>query len=310
MKCLLLWSVALAALPVAGCGWFGASVQPPRSAHYVLGTAYQAGGVWYYPRARYSADETGLAGVQPTNHPVLTTDGEAFDQTVLAAAHQTLQLPAIARVTNLENGRQIEVRINDRGPASPARLVAVTRRAAELLGFADAGVARVRLEVLEPESRAVVAPFRAEAEPLLAIRTAPRGIVQEARLAAPPGTVAADRVLAATKDPVAAPESAERRLPSVPDRLPEIVVQSVPRPGSLYIRLGTFSRREFAERQRAKAAGAAEAGRADATIRETRTGRDAVFDARIGPLAGVPEADAALARAIEAGIPDARIVVE
>ena len=66
---------------------------PPTTPHYVLGAPYQAGGVWYYPRESYDGQETGLAIVYAADHADLTADGEAFDQTALAAAHQTLQLP-------------------------------------------------------------------------------------------------------------------------------------------------------------------------------------------------------------------------
>ncbi len=106
-----------AALLLASC-----QHAPPANPHYVLGAPYQAGGAWYYPRESYERSETGIATVYPSGHADLTADGEVFDQTALAAAHQTLQLPAIARLTNLENGRQVVVRINDRGPATPHRL--------------------------------------------------------------------------------------------------------------------------------------------------------------------------------------------
>ena len=124
------------ALPLA---LLAASCQrpPPVSPHYVLGAPYQAGGAWYYPRESYEGQQTGLATVYPSDHAELTADGEAFDQTALAAAHQTLQLPAIARLTNLENGLAVVVRINDRGPATPHRLIEVTRRTATLLRFAE-----------------------------------------------------------------------------------------------------------------------------------------------------------------------------
>ena len=95
----------------------------PPNPHYVLGQPWQAGGVWFYPRENYQAVETGLAVIYPSDHPDLTADGEAFDQTALAAAHQTLQLPSIARLTDLETGRQVLVRINDRGPATPHRIL-------------------------------------------------------------------------------------------------------------------------------------------------------------------------------------------
>ncbi len=121
---------------------------PPANPHYVLGAPYQAGDAWFYPRESYQKQETGLATVYPPGHAELTADGEAFDQTALAAAHQTLQLPAIGRLTNLENGRQVVVRINDRGPATPHRIMEITRRTAALLGMPNDSVMRVRLEIL------------------------------------------------------------------------------------------------------------------------------------------------------------------
>ncbi len=292
-------------LSLAGCGWLGKPAPPPRAAHYVLGGAYQAGGTWHYPRASYNADETGLATIQSDDHTGRTADGEVFDQAALAAAHPTLQLPAIARITNLENGRQVVVRINDRGPASPARLVAVTRRTAELLGFAARGVTRVRLQVLEPESRAVVAPFRAEAEPQLAMQAAPRGEVGQATLAAPEGIAQSSRGPAASVVPaVAVAAVADATMPRVPERLAETVTQKAPSPGALYVAMGSFSRREFADRQRARASGLG------ASIETVRAGRGETYRVRVGPLADVTEADNALAQVIRDGVPDARIVVE
>ena len=123
----------------------------------------------------------------PGGHADLTADGEAFDQTALAAAHQTLQLPAIARLTNLENGRQVVVRINDRGPATPHRLIEVTRRTASLLRFADDNAVRVRLEVLAAESYAAVDAV--PGTPKLEIATAPLGEVRQSDLP-PIGSVA------------------------------------------------------------------------------------------------------------------------
>ena len=92
---------------------------PAPHPHYVLGAPYQAAGVWHYPRVSEDADgPASPRSIRPAIR-ALTADGEAFDQAALAASHRTLQLPAIARLTNLENGRQIDVRINDRGPANP-----------------------------------------------------------------------------------------------------------------------------------------------------------------------------------------------
>ena len=164
---------------------FGRSQALKPDPHYVLGKPYQVGSVWFYPRKSFDLDETGLAAVAAGDAARLTTDGEVFDQTVLAAGHPTIQLPAIARLTNLENGREVTVRLNDRGSGDPRRLVEVTRRTALLLAMPADGVARVRLQVLPNESHAAADAL--PGAPSLAMTAAPRGAVEVAELAPPPG---------------------------------------------------------------------------------------------------------------------------
>ncbi len=122
-------------------------------------------------------------------HAPLTADGEAFDETALAAAHQTSQLPAIVRVTNLENGLQTVVRLNDRGPATPHRLIEVTRGVATLLHFGRDDGVRVRVQVLPAESHAAVDAV--PGAPTLDIAAAPVGAVQQTDLPPPGGAVLA-----------------------------------------------------------------------------------------------------------------------
>ena len=164
---------------------FGCTPPLKPDPHYVLAKPYQVGRVWFYPRESYDLDQTGLASVVQGNASRLTTDGEVFDQTALAAAYPTIQLPAIARITNLETGREVTVRLNDQGSGDPHRLVQVTRRTATLLGMPPNGVARVRLQVLPNESRAAADPL--PGAPSLALTAAPLGAVQVAELAPPPG---------------------------------------------------------------------------------------------------------------------------
>ena len=80
----------------------------------------------------------------------LTANGERFNMHDLTAAHRTLHMNTHVRVTNLRNGRQVIVRINDRGPYGRGRIIDVSQAAAERLGMLDAGVVPVRLEVLAP----------------------------------------------------------------------------------------------------------------------------------------------------------------
>jgi rare lipoprotein A len=132
--------------------------QPPAKPVYRVGNPYRIAGRWYYPRVDYDYDVEGRASWYGKNfHGKLTANGERFDQNDVTAAHQTLPLPSIVRVTNLENGRSLIVRVNDRGPFVADRVLDVSKRAAKLLSFQDQGTTRVRIELLEKESRAAAA---------------------------------------------------------------------------------------------------------------------------------------------------------
>ena len=116
---------------------------------YKIGTPYQIMGSWYYPRENPNYDEVGIASwYGPKFHGRRTANGEIFDMNLLTAAHPTLPMPVRARVTNLENGKSIIVRINDRGPFAKDREIDLSRKAAEVLGFRDKGTTRVRVQYL------------------------------------------------------------------------------------------------------------------------------------------------------------------
>ena len=119
---------------------------------------YQIKGVWYYPQPYFEYEEEGVAsfyGGGDVFHGRPTATGEIFDKNGLTGAHKTLPLPCMAEVTNLENGRQIQIKINDRGPFPPGRLLDVSRRTAQLLGFEGKGLAKVKIRTLVPESLAL-----------------------------------------------------------------------------------------------------------------------------------------------------------
>ena len=113
---------------------------------YKLGKPYEIKGRWYFPRVDTSYDEVGIASWYGEDfHGKLTANGETYDMNSLSAAHRTLPLPVLARVVNLENGRSLVVRVNDRGPFANNRIIDLSKRSAEILGFAHKGVARVRV---------------------------------------------------------------------------------------------------------------------------------------------------------------------
>jgi len=87
-------------------------------------------------------------------HGKRTSSGERYDMYAMTAAHTVLAIPSYARVTNLSNGRSIVVRVNDRGPFHPERIIDLSYAAAYKLGFVNAGSVRVEVEAVLPRSSA------------------------------------------------------------------------------------------------------------------------------------------------------------
>lgn len=120
---------------------------PKGGGTYRVGKPYQVAGRTYVPKEnpRYRAE--GIASWYGEDfHGRLTANGEIFDMESIAAAHPTMPIPSYARVTNLDNGRSMIVRVNDRGPYHSDRVIDVSSKAADLLGFKRRGTARVRVE--------------------------------------------------------------------------------------------------------------------------------------------------------------------
>ncbi len=284
---------------LAGCG-ARRRRPPPASVHSVVGDPYQTAGGFEYPRAQYAYDRTGLAIVSVRHGPT-TADGAPWDDDALLATHPTLQLPAVARVTNLETGREILVRVDDRGPGVAGRLIGMSRCVADLLGpGGEPNVWRVRVQVDPELSRAVA--IQAGGMDTVAVAAAPTSGVVIEQLPPPPGIGARPGRVAATATVAPAGDTAAV---IVPPRLPERVTIGPPRPGSLYVEAGTFSRPEYATLLVTRLA-----GQGAALSTSYAAERDAAYRVRIGPLATVAAADAALDRARLAGVMGAGIIVD
>lgn len=122
--------------------------------YYKIGNPYLIDGVSYYPHEDYSYSEIGIASwYGPDFHGGTTSNGEIFDETKLTAAHRTLPMPSLVRVTNLENGISANIKINDRGPYARDRILDLSSAAADVLGIKQKGTARVKVEILPEESR-------------------------------------------------------------------------------------------------------------------------------------------------------------
>lgn len=120
---------------------------PKGGGTYRVGQAYTVGGKTYVPAEDRHYRTEGLASwYGPDFHGRTTANGEVFDMNSLSAAHVTLPMPSYVRVTNLANRRSVIVRVNDRGPYRDDRVIDVSVKTAQVLGFYSTGVARVAVE--------------------------------------------------------------------------------------------------------------------------------------------------------------------
>ncbi len=272
--------------------------QAPVQPGYKVGKPYQVDGVWYYPAVNYDYDETGVAswyGPGFVGHS--TASGESYDQNALTAAHKTLPLPSLVRVTNLENGRQIQLRINDRGPFVNNRIIDLSRRAAQLLGMEQQGTAKVRVQIMAEESRALALAAGAGQE------------AQGPQPTAAPTTKVTTEILPGSTKPAAPAASAPVKpivlgSPPVPQPSPVVVQQPV-HATNLFIQAGAFLQLQNADRLRAKLSGVG-----SARVVPVQLGAQRFYRVRLGPIATVAQADAMLSQVIAMGNKDARLVVE
>jgi rare lipoprotein A len=237
---------------------------------------------------------------------MLTANGEVFDRNGVTAAHPTLPMPVNVRVTNLENGRSLVVRVNDRGPFVNGRIIDLSEHAADLLGFRQMGTARVRVSFLgradlygpglappsqeTPPEIAMAVP----AAPVTEVEKSELAPIAGARLAVPAG-MRPNLPMQIQKIEIAPLEAvADGRVTSVP----------IPPATAIYVQAGAFT-------------SIMNAGAVAARLQSTgarvfpglKDGRP-IYRVRIGPFQQVEDADAALAQVQALGHNDVQIVVD
>lgn len=243
-----------------------------------VGPPYRANGRWYVPTPEPGYEETGTASwYGPQFHGQRAANGEVFDQAALTAAHPTLPLNSLVQVTNLENGREVIVRVTDRGPFVRERLIDLSQGAAEVLGFIREGHATVHVRYLGP------APRRYDpATPAAASATS------DAPAAAPPSETPAPPPVLQGPISLSAPPGRDDQLaggPAVP--APQPSLEQVPT-GAFVVQVGAFSDLTNAQRVRSTASAA---GPVNIDVRRTPGGE--LFRVRVGPFATQAEAEAA-----------------
>lgn len=142
------------------------SLTAPAKSYVKVGKPYSVRGVTYYPAHQPDYDVVGEASwYGPGFHGQSTANGEVYNKWDLTAAHPTLPLPSLVKVTHLKNGREVVVRINDRGPFANGRIIDLSRGAAEKLGMLQEGVARVRVRYLPEETNRLLQYVQAGRRP-------------------------------------------------------------------------------------------------------------------------------------------------
>ena len=307
------------ALVLAACGSHDGGAHnvaaPNANGFYKIGQPYQIDGKWYYPAVDWSYAETGVASwYGPDFDGKYTANGERFDMNALTAAHRTLPMPSIVEVTNLDNGRSIQLRVNDRGPYARDRILDVSRRAAQMLGFENTGTAHVRVRLLQqPTLQAellaqknggpdVEAPTQlAAAEPI--------ATVNEQTLAPPNGNAPPPANAAAATQPQQppAPRAATSHLAlatpaeAATTKAPAVAPAANSR---MYIQAGAFSSRANAESLKAKLT---QFG--SVNIDTAQVHGASIYRVRIGPIATTGEADRLLGDVVKS-VPQARLAFD
>ena len=273
---------------------------------YKIGNPYQIAGVWYYPREEPDYDQTGIASWYGEQfHGRLTANGEIFDRTVISAAHPTLPMPVNVRVTNLDNGRSIVVRINDRGPFVRGRIIDLSEHGAELLGFRDRGLARVRVSFISRADLHGLGPAPVSEytppEVAAAVPAAPTNKIESGSL--PP---VAGAMVAPPRNVAMLPKPVEQAPIFVQQQIPDgkVTEVPVPRTTAMFVQAGAFST--------ATPAGVVASKLNSLGARVLRGLKDGqpIYRVRIGPFQNIEQADEMLLRVQELGHNDVQIVVE
>jgi len=280
---------------------------------YKVGNPYQIKGIWYHPKVDYNYNRTGIASwYGPGFHGKKTANGEIYDQNALTAAHKTLPMPSLVQVTNLENGRSLRLTINDRGPYAYGRIIDVSRRGAQLLGFHRRGTARVQVQILGAESRLMAQQAKGEAllssvgSPIQPDTKLPKADVAKETLAPPKGAnVSNAESLSGDKKLVIQKTTSRERLRASTVRPDGKVTSIAVKPSKMYIQVGAFTKYQNAYRSAARLGSLHNIKVTSKIV----NGRE-FFRVRAGPILSLNEADHLLESILRVGFGDARIIVD
>ena len=288
--------------------------------HYKIGDAYKIKGKWYYPRVDYQYIETGIASwYGPNFHGKKTANGAIFDMNKVSAAHKTLPLPSMVMVTNLDNGRRLKIKVNDRGPYAHNRIIDLSKHAAELLGFIRQGTALVKVELLEVESRELAnlmqksnkkSNFLTKNQPPPP-KSAPTVDVVNAEILPPPTGVtqsqptSKNHVVNLTKRPTNNDINRKIIVKNLSSDNEYQIIKLDKTAPKIFIQAGAFSKYQNAAKTKALLSKIA-----NVNIEQINKGDMPLFRVRLGPINEVAQADKLLIEVNNSGYHDAQIIID
>lgn len=249
--------------------------------HYKVGNPYKIMGKKYYPEEDYNYEETGIASWYGADfHAKDTANGEEYNMHTMTAAHRTLPLPSIVEVTNLENGKTAIFRVNDRGPFAKNRIIDISKKGAEVLGFSNQGTTKVKVKILPEESKALKQALLTGKEVNLRVvknKTNNNSIIYSSSI---------------NDDNYLQPISS---LSNKKDLSPKV--------GNYYVQVGAFNQKTGAENLQNQLSSFNEVKIYPATI-----GNGHFYRVRLGPYGSRQQADDVLIQVKNSGIPNAQTI--
>ncbi len=252
-----------------------------------IGKPYTIAGNKFYPKADPTYDKTGVASwYGPKFHKRMTSNGEWFDMHYPSAAHTTLPLPSYAKVTNMANGRELIVRVNDRGPFVNDRIIDLSKHAAEVLDVKHKGTGKVRVQYIGP------APLNDKGSHLMAMNDE---LMQGTPL---------NQLLARVNGKTVV--TAAKATPAVRAATPPTTrATAAPKAsgGRYFVQVAAFSDQTNAQRteQRLRQLG-------PVVITPVSANLGTIYRVQMGPLADESTAHTVLSQVVDAGHHDARVI--
>lgn len=260
----------------------------PTSGKVKVGKPYAVDGKYYYPSHQPEYDEIGMASwYGPGFHGKRTASGETYNQNDFTAAHTTLPMPSLVRVTNLSNGKSVMVRVNDRGPFAKNRIIDLSKAAAKKIDLDRMGVAQVRVQYLREETESYMAQLDPNYRQTLAKYSNTL-----------PGE--ADNMFIPTAQAAPSEKVQARELSPA---APTLISNATAAEENIFIQVGAFSLEKNAAQMAARVAHLGEV-----KVEPVDINRQMWYRVRLGPLGGEGVAENKLSSLQAMGIEGARIV--